>query len=467
MPEKFPENLPAKGTGKIDEEHSVAVLTNPEIQALNFLKNMDRAMGFRSGFSPMMQNLAAQNTEPLDYVEYRGERIPSLNDFSEGGYGGGGDRGSSAGEREARDQTSSGGDRLWANTQRINAETQRKKFEERDNWLNEQIRKQNVLREQRRQQLGQRGYRDSEHEADDEQDRQSELTVGADNFNDKTEGFEWWEEGGTGIDPGEEPLDYPPNTPYTPDDDGDNPYGLRKEYQAHDGSMHWSQESADAENALLLDELRASKERELYDYGGTASEAAYTDLGSDFQTYLDDTLAGKRQTAYDQALAGLYEDQKQSGVWDQDTYDTALAGVDAGVKADTGRLDEYGEQLKTSAKGDYDAWLQDQLSDISGQGYQDLQDWNWSDLDLSSHTDNQEYQDFNFLDEFKKIDAEGNVVGADTGKDTGTGAGGEEVDSAGVEAAPASKTAIKKKKKYTPISSSASLTGGGSSSNIG
>jgi len=222
--------------------------------------------------------------------------------------------------------------------------------------------------------------------------------------------------------------------------------------------MHWSQESADAENALLLDELRASREQELYDYGGTASEEAYTDLESDFQTYLDATLAGQRQTAYDQALSGLYEDQKQSGVWDQDTYDTALAGIDAGVLADETRLGQYEEELKTSAKEDYDTWLQDQLSDLSGQGYQDLQDWNWSDLDLSSHTDNQEYQDFNFLDEFKKLDPEGNVVGTDTG---------EEVDSAGVEAVPASRTAIKKKKKYTPTSSSSALTGSGSSTNIG
>jgi|8_EtaG_2_1085327.scaffolds.fasta_scaffold01622_7 hypothetical protein len=461
MPEKFPEKLPPKGEGRVDNKHRVALLTEPEIGALNFLKNMDRAMGYKSGFSPMMQNLAAQNTRPLEYVEYRGERIPSLNDFSEGGYGGGGDRGSDAGEREARDQTSSGGDRTWANTQRILAETQRKKMEERDNWLNEQIRKQNERREQRRQQLGQRGYRDSEHEADEEQDRLSELGYGGRGSDPGSYGG-GQQRGGRGegeqnYGPGGEP--YVPD--YEDDGDGDNPYGLRKEYQAHDGSMHWSQESADAENALLLDELRASKERELYDYGGTASEAAYTDLGSDFETYLDDTLAGQRQTAYDQVLAGLYEDQKQSGVWDQDTYDTALAGVDAEVLADTGRLDEYGEQLKTSAKGDYDAWLEDQMSDISGQGYQDLKDWNWSDLDLSSHTDNQEYQDFNFLDEFKKLDPEGNVVGTDTGAGTG-----EEVDSAGVEATPASRTAIKKKKKYTPISSSASLTGGGSSSNI-
>ena len=81
MPEKFPEVLPPKGEGRVDSKHRVALLTEPEIEALNFLKNMDKAMGYKSGFSPMMQNLAAQNTQPLEYVEYRGERIPSLNDF--------------------------------------------------------------------------------------------------------------------------------------------------------------------------------------------------------------------------------------------------------------------------------------------------------------------------------------------------------------------------------------------------
>ena len=75
MPEKFPEVLPPKGEGRVDSKHRVALLTEPEIEALNFLKNMDKAMGYKSGFSPMMQNLAAQNTQPLEYVEYRGEKI--------------------------------------------------------------------------------------------------------------------------------------------------------------------------------------------------------------------------------------------------------------------------------------------------------------------------------------------------------------------------------------------------------
>ena len=105
MPEKFPDILPPKGEGRVDSKHRVALLTEPEIGALNFLKNMDKAMGYKSGFSPMMQNLASQDTQPLDFVEYRGERIPSLNDF-----GSGAGKNEGAGEQEARQQTQSGGD---------------------------------------------------------------------------------------------------------------------------------------------------------------------------------------------------------------------------------------------------------------------------------------------------------------------------------------------------------------------
>ena len=110
MAQKFPENLPPKGRGRVDDKHQIALLTDFEIAALNTLKNRDKERGFPSGSGPEIRALAAQNSRPFEFVNYRGERIPSLNDFSEGGYGGGGDSGSSAGESEARQQTQSGGD---------------------------------------------------------------------------------------------------------------------------------------------------------------------------------------------------------------------------------------------------------------------------------------------------------------------------------------------------------------------
>ena len=97
------------------------------------------------------------------------------------------------------------------------------------------------------------------------------------------------------------------------------------------------------------------------------------------------------------------------------------------------------------------------MSGLGEQDYQGLQDWSWEDLDLSDFTDDQEYKDFDFLSEFKKLTPEGEAVAE----------GGEaEIEGAEGDAAPASRTATKKKKKYTPTTSSASLTGSGSSANI-
>ncbi len=81
MAQKFPENLPPKGRGRVDDKHQIALLTDFEIAALNTLKNRDKERGFPSGSGPEIQALAAMNSRPFEFVNYRGERIPSLNDF--------------------------------------------------------------------------------------------------------------------------------------------------------------------------------------------------------------------------------------------------------------------------------------------------------------------------------------------------------------------------------------------------
>ena len=231
--------------------------------------------------------------------------------------------------------------------------------------------------------------------------------------------------------------------------------------------MHWSQEGADAENQLLLDEGYASKKSELEGYGGEATEGVYGQIESDFETFLEDTLTSQRESAYNQALAGLYDDQQLSGVWDQDAYDTALSGLDEAVLTETGELEDYGASLKSDAEGAYDTWMASQLEGLGdlqsgatdASGYQALQDWSWEDLDLSDFTGDQDYQDFDFLTEFKKLTPEGETIAAE--------AEGEiEGAEGGVDTAPASRTTTRKKKKFTPVTSSASLTGSGSSSNI-
>ena len=471
MPEKFPDILPPKGEGRVDSKHRVALLTEPEIGALNFLKNMDKAMGYKSGFSPMMQNLASQDTQPLDFVEYRGERIPSLNDF-----GSGAGKNEGAGEQEVRQQTQSGSDyggqndwaarerrrkaekaaaeKAWQDKLKKDRE-EAAKIKEINNYVDEQIRLQNARREERRRQLGQTG---DYPELDDE---------GNIIRPERDPGYRPPEYGEPGY---EEPSRYPEETTTPPpDDDGglENTYDVKPQFQAWDGSMHWSQEGADAENQLLLDEGYASKKSELEGYGGEATEGVYGQIESDFETFLEDTLTSQRESAYNQALAGLYDDQQLSGVWDQDAYDTALSGLDEAVLTETGELEDYGASLKSDAEGAYDTWMASQLEGLGdlqsgatdASGYQALQDWSWEDLDLSDFTSDQDYQDFDFLTEFKKLTPEGETIAAE--------AEGEiEGAEGGVDAAPASRTTTRKKKKFTPVTSSASLTGSGSSSNI-
>jgi hypothetical protein len=102
----------AKEDGRIDEDHRIAVLTDAEVEALNYLKNQDEAQGFQTGNGPMIQALAKMNTEDLEYYKYKGMQIPSLNGLGEGddddtgsgGYGGG----SSSSSNSSSNSSSSG-----------------------------------------------------------------------------------------------------------------------------------------------------------------------------------------------------------------------------------------------------------------------------------------------------------------------------------------------------------------------
>ena len=94
-----------EGRGRIDDTHQVAVLTDLEAHALNTLRWEDKDAGFSSGSGPKIKALAAQNTRPFDFVEYRGEKIPTLNDS--GSYGGGDSGSGSTGGNGGAGATSS------------------------------------------------------------------------------------------------------------------------------------------------------------------------------------------------------------------------------------------------------------------------------------------------------------------------------------------------------------------------
>jgi hypothetical protein len=91
--------------GRIDDTHRVVAVTDIEASALNYLKNQDKKQGHSTGSGPRLRAMAAKDDQPLEYMMYKGMKIPSLNDF-------GMDEGSvETGGREDRGGfTSSGGD---------------------------------------------------------------------------------------------------------------------------------------------------------------------------------------------------------------------------------------------------------------------------------------------------------------------------------------------------------------------
>lgn len=91
--------------GRIDDTHRIVAVTDIEASALNYLKNQDKKQGHPTGSGPRLRAMAAKDDQPLEYMMYKGMKIPSLNDF-------GMDEGSEeTGGREDRGGfTSSGGD---------------------------------------------------------------------------------------------------------------------------------------------------------------------------------------------------------------------------------------------------------------------------------------------------------------------------------------------------------------------
>ena len=180
------------------------------------------------------------------------------------------------------------------------------------------------------------------------------------------------------------------------------------------------------------------------------------DLESSYVSSYDDA----KQTAYDQALTGLYDTQAGSGVWDQDAYDASLASLEEAVKFDTSAIEDMASDFSDEAESDIEAWQASQTENImnlkEGRDKEGLDAWevDTSTLDLSRY-DKPEYAEYDFLSDFKKIAPEG----VSAAPETETGGEGE---GEGEDTAP---TTRRKKKKFHR-GHSASTTGDGSSTTI-
>ena len=483
-----------EGRGRVDDTHQVAVLTDLEAHALNTLRWKDKDRGFSSGSGPEIKALAAQNTRPFDFVEYKGDKIPTLNDSSDDNLTGSTDSSGNTTYSYGGDSDSSGGgykESAWAKKKRLEAEARaRAEAEAREaaaaqaRWEEEQRKAEERQREikdinqyialQRKKRL--EFYNENHdlsggiHESTEDEDALTDpdildiSTEEEDLFNDPDilEGDD--DEGGLTEDEFNELVEK---------------YDLKPEFQAKDGEMYWTQEEADMVNARF-DTARDTALGTLDTYG---TETYGTDYMSGLAENYTGSFADERQTAYDAALEGIYDDFKLSGVWDQTAYDEALAAVDAGVLADQGLLDTAATGYTDLAQADYDEWLAAQTKEIqdlySGTSLEDLSDWELdvvgSDtnvgLDMSAYDPtsdnynpdlmNLEGQDFNFLEEFKKIYPSGTTtpgVTEVTG-DTDVPGGDESTGRSSVR-----KT--KKAKSKVPTYTSSPFASGGSSSTI-
>jgi hypothetical protein len=529
-----------EGRGRVDDTHQVAVLTDLEAHALNTLRWEDKDAGYSSGSGPKIKALAAQNTRPFDFVEYKGEKIPTLNDS--GSYGGGqSGSGSTGGNIGSGMDTGGGGESNWARTRRLaeekrqaearaaqQAEATRRQAEadraarareaaetERKRQLHQRHQQEverrfRVLEEGRREdeyrggvdaeEFGDKDSEELDYEAQENDEGliddsagllRDEEGFGGDTMDDSLEGYtdEELEEMGlldqVTADPDPDP------DPDDDDDDGmsDEEFNamaaeldLKPEYQGKDGQMYWTQGEADMVNARF-DTARDTALGTLTDFGtGT--------YGTDYMSGLAENYRGEfadeRQTAYDAALEGVYDDFKLSGVWDQTAYDEGLAAVDAGVLADTALLDPGATAYSDLAQGEFDTWLDAQTAEVQelygGTDLSALSDWTFDvegaeddegnitnvGLDLSAYdpeSDNYnadlmdlEGQDFNFLEEFKRIYPSGTTTPGVTGDAGASGVDGSTGKS--------SVRKTKKAKSKVPTYTSSPFGSGGSSSTI-
>ena len=414
MAQKFPENLPPKGRGRVDDKHQIALLTDFEVAALNTLKNRDKERGFPSGSGPEIRALAAQNSRPFEFVNYRGERIPSLNDFSDGK-----GKNEGAGEQEARQQTQSGGDyggsNDWAARERRRKEKIKREREAR-------LKREKEEYEKKQKDLKAiQDYLDwydnvNKQGSTDYQDFEGE-NYGTDDRPERDPGYRPPQYGEPGYEepPRQGGTDQPPPPP--PDDDGGmtheeflaltEEYDLKPEFADWKGEMHWSQDSADAANAGYLQTEQTGEigGAEGFKYGSEVTDAE--------GNITDETLTGGYRSAYEQMLADAY-DAAETGVglevmgsgglgYTEDPYQK-LQDAQEGQSA---YLDELATAYQGQAQSQYDDWLQENTDNINAlKTLEDVQNYEWTampeyDTDLSGGIDPETGQwDADWMPEF-------------------------------------------------------------------
>ena len=446
----FPKTLPKKGKGRVDNTHQIALLTDFEVAALNHLKNKDKERGFPSGSGPEIRELAAKNSRPIEFVNYRGERIPSLNDFSEES---GGEKNETAGESEAREQTSSGGDyggsNDWASRER-----KRKEKEKADKLAAEKLYQKKQKEKKEKEEKTQKDLQAIQDYLDWHDNANKQGSTDYEDFGPNEDGSlrperdPGWEPPAPG-DPGYEeymeenvastyPTDNGDGTTATTTPPGDGPglsekefndlteqYDLKPEFEDEKGEMHWTQDDANTANKGYL----ATGKTDLI--GG--AEGFDQDLSGDYKTVYEQQLSD----AYDAAYAGVGQDILNAGGGTGTEYDD-LEALKGGQED---YLTELADNYQAEAQTRYDNWLNENTTNINKlTSLDDIKNYEWSampeyDTDLSGGYGEDGVFQEDFMPEFYKdsnkvygknykkpsgweYDADGNPVPGSAGPDT-------------------------------------------------
>jgi len=141
----------------------------------------------------------------------------------------------------------------------------------------------------------------------------------------------------------------------------------------------WDPRSGDGNGggsiAPYIDPLQAARDRRatayanrnkaLQDAFGVFNDDYYNDLQAAFR----DVNSGGIQTAYDDALRGIYQGFKQQGVFNQGDFDAQVAALDAQKANESSRIDEaakaYAEEQRAAVEAQRKK-LSDSLSGILG-----------------------------------------------------------------------------------------------------
>ena len=360
-----------KGRGRWDDTHQIALLTDFEVEALNHLRWKDKDRGFSSGSGPEIKALAAKNSRPFEFVDYKGEKIPSLNDSGSDDLTGSTDSSGNTSYNYGGDGGSDSGggyqESAWAKQKREKAERKRKadagELRNEDGMM---------INEDGQIILGGRagsGKSKRDHETDEEfANREHPM------FSNKELTAMRGGDSNLHRQPGETAEEYHRRLTGVSEDSGGN----ETTFNPVTEPQVWTDWEGNTYNnpAEAAEANEAYKDKKFSGISGYEHEGIAEDYTSAYEQQLSD--------AYDAAYRGVEMDIGDTGYFKGGEFE-ALADAKTGQEQ---WLKDLGTAYEAQQKATYDTWYQDNMDKINALGSKEEVDaYEWTDpgfdLDLT------------------------------------------------------------------------------------